>query len=375
MEYNVSEPIIREKHSYLRFLLVILFVAIVMSPALYIYIYYQNKPILGEVAPAQEKPAGEFPGSYGLADDSAVDTKASVSGTLYLSSVRTMASDTAPLPKIYTYSLNDKKLTPISSRAQFDWHMFSPTTAAVLAKTTSSDDTTWQPFSYDLKTGALTGLQNVQGSNVDNLDTSLDNGSYAYSFQTKEQAVSDGGSFDNWNIAIHVKNGEVTKIVKAREPKWLPGGTELLYVGEGGVYRYDVVSKATTLVFAKYAPLVADDIAVSPDGKKVILTRPLSGSLSVLSFGETGELVEIGRIMPVGSFYLRPVFSSDGNYYAVTATNVSKVTNNKGVSNYPINNAVEIRSVTNGAVLQSLPLPDDSLVPLLINSWLPSATL
>jgi hypothetical protein len=374
MEYNIPEPIVTERHSYLNFLLILLMVALVMSAALHGYLWYQKKQLaVNEIAAPAEQPDEEYPGSYGLDGEVVADNPAVISGVVYFNSSMAGASGTAPVPHTFRYSVVDKKVTPVGTQSQSDWQRFGSTTAAVLATTSTAEETALvQPQQYNLKTGVMTVLKNVGGSDVENLAVSPNGTSYAYSYQSVEQTHENNRLIQNWNIAIHTKDGAVVKIEKAHEPKWLPNGTQILYVAEDGVHRYDIPTKTDIPVFSNYAPHSRfDDIAVSPDGQTVILTKPNTNLLAVTSFTDAGLLQEVGRIISEDTGYSRPLFSFNGQFYAVIATTISDIKNVDGQYTYTPHSALEVRSTMSTEVLQSVPLPDASEGSIQLSSWLP----
>ena len=369
MEYNTPEPIVTERHSYLKFLLVVLFVAIAMSAALHGYLWYKKSLIPKDVPvmEAVEESTGDYPGSYGLNEEVSMDNPPHLSGVVYFTNL------VDGLPHVFRYAFAEKKITPVGTQAQSGYQVVRPGVALVIARTTSTNEqNAWQPAEYTLSTGAVKTLQNVQGFSVENLAVSPADGSYAYSYQNEDQAAENKGLVENWNIAIHTKNGEVQKIEKAHEPVWLPNGTQLLYIAEDGVHRYDTITKVATLVFADYAPLSRlEDIAVSPDGKTVILTKPNENTLSVASFTETGMLQEVGRIVSDDSGYSRPLFSFDGHSYVVLATKLGEVTTtDDGQMTYTTHATAEIRPIGSAQVIDSIPVTDVSEGSLNFTGWL-----
>ena len=170
----------------------------------------------------------------------------------------------------------------------------------------------------------------------------------AYGFQINESA--QGLSVMDSNVALYyIQSGETYTIAAAAKPIFFKNGTKLLYLGNNGIYEFDIETKTSQLVYATTPNrLLADDFTVSLDSQYLVMTFAEFSLISVaVNTSDTiTEFTELGAVVGTGGVYSNPTIASDGRMYAVQVA---------GSGNTHI---IEIRSLRNDAVLKSILLTD-----------------
>ena len=309
---------------------------------------------------------------YGLGATPAAEA---MSGVIYYSAQTPKTDETDALPYSYEFDVTGDTASPGALQPQYAVNPLTATTSLVIASVTHNYSTdSWQPQIYNVETTELSLLPNEGGHHVQDLVLSPDHTMYAYSYQVIPAADSEEQIDDNWRIAIRTFGSDtVTTIPAAHGPKWLNGGSQILYIGSGGVYRYDIATEKSELVlggariYTKY-----DEVAVSSDSQSVILTIPDINLISVLHFDDpyTSKLVEDGRVFADATSYSSPVISPDGKSYAVLATKISDYKEDEGEVTFTSTNTIELRQLHASAVVKGLVIPEAPNGTIFISNWI-----
>lgn len=346
------EPIIKEKHSYLKPLLVTLALVILCTISYQGYLMYTR---------SQVKPAITIPTltSYGL--DGETDPNAIPLGNLYYTVTSEETPERDALPYIYRYTLEDNTSEQIAATPMKAYIPYTATTSLVLASVnTNYSNSSWQPHLYNTDTEAVTLLPNVSGLNVQDLTLSPDNTKYAYSYQPSEVPGESYNDINSWNIAVHtIGSDEVEVIEGGIEPGFGNGGTEVMYLTKEGINSYNLLTSETKQVFTEYTPYKkSDGLAVSADGTTIIFTKPSANLLSISHLDTnqaTTSYVEKGRLVMGQTGYTKPIISPDGLFYGVISSTIEEIGKNTD-GNYAVNlrNNFQIRQVISMNILKSI---------------------
>jgi hypothetical protein len=228
-----------------------------------------------------------------------------------------------PAPYLFKLSLQEETQGVYLS---FPATSFAPSgnvyAVATVRLASSSDPDRWQPIWTDPTKDWFVALPHIEnGYNEVELTASPDDIYYAYTYQTVDQVNSL--AIDDWNIALYnFDTKEVIVIEEATEPTFARNGKLFLYMKKDGIYSYDLTTASTTLVSNLYQNLsFIDDMAVSTDGNRLILSSPLLNLISVQLIDTDMQTFEQGRIIMPGTGYRHPIISSDGQWYMVLAAN------------------------------------------------------
>jgi hypothetical protein len=372
MNYQDSEPIVTERKNYLSILLVILGLVVVLA-ALYLgYLQYQDKQLKKAALLTEGKILSE-----GL--DTPIGTTPMPSGVIYFGA--TVATTTSVEPRVYSYNIVNNTISTLSEDIQTEViPMGTSTRLAILSKDQYGATDSFQPYRLNLLTQEWQQLPNLAGHRVTDLTVSPDGTKYAFSYQDLANVDSETPQLlPKWNIAVYTFGADTPTIIQSgRRPQWLNNGTELLYLSEQGIMQYTIDSQVSKLVFEKYQPFTSfDDIAVSPDSQRVIMTKPSENLISVLSFSQdnarSGRLLEIGRLVSEDTTYTNPTFAPDSKYYVTTANKIKNfaMSIDAGQVNYTYDNEyfLQTRYSDNAEVIQSIPLPNVSADGVIISNW------
>lgn len=130
---------------------------------------------------------------------------------------------------------------------------------------------------------------------------------------------------DNWEIIVHNAYTEITKIIpEAHQPVWVNNGEDLLFLKKDGLYHYSVSAETISPVLREWQGEIerTAQLAAAPVGEGLVMTVPQMNSIFVLSFDRAGGTYATriqGVISSPDTTYTSPVFSPDGNRYAVLA--------------------------------------------------------
>ena len=277
MNYQDSEPVVIEKKSYLPILIILLGVVVMIVVFYQGYLMYQIKNNFQTVITPEVGIT-----SFGL--NSSLNSAVMPSGTIYISAVFASTSQSEPLS--YKFNVASNSLDLLSDQTLSNAVPLSSSSfVAILSNDQYGATDSYQPHLLDKNTKLSTVLPNVSGHGVTDLTVSPDGSKYAYSYQIgKDSNTSEPQLLSQWHIAIHEQNSErVLLIDGGSKPNWVNNGSQLLYMGEKGLFVYDIASGTARLVFETYAPFTTfDDIAVAPDSTQVVLTKAnLSSSVCV----------------------------------------------------------------------------------------------
>lgn len=300
------------------------------------------------------------------------DANATPTGHIVYTSPVILTQDSNQPSYTYTYDLTTGTARTIIDQPTRDYSPIDVKRTGVIApRDTNNTNQSWQPHVYDIDKQKLTEVANIAGFLTNDLTYSPDDSLYAYSYRTDNNDLDNLGYIDNWKIAVHnTKTNELITIDRAAEPTWINDGADLLYTSPDGIFRYNLKTKTAVNVFSNYLPLsFSDDMAVSPDGKQVILTIPFirdKHAIILFSFSNddsvNGILTEKARIVSGDIIYTHPVFSPEGKFYAVAAT----VTDTDAVSR----DSIEIRTLEAAEPVNTLPLPISTHREIALEAWI-----
>ncbi len=313
-------------------------------------------------------------------------TPGSLSGLLYYTTPTVLIQDSEHPSQSYAYDIAGNSVEPTITSPARDAQVLSNGLIALVAPV-DGDNTSrsWQPQQYDPSGQKLVPLSNVAGYYVNDIKYAADGKHFAYNYRSEENPPTNFGYLTDWKIAIHdTESTEVMTLDSAAEPEWINGGADLLYISPEGVFRYNVASKTTTRVWSDFVPFgYGDDMAVSPDSKKVVLTIvDILGMrmIAVLQFAggdsEHGELtlqtMKTVEIAQNDSVFTHPVFSPDGTYFAVATGRRNAGAAAGGLA--PYEDVIEIRPVSNLESVHTLSVPNPTHTEISLEAWLPAIT-
>ena len=369
MNYQDSDPVVTEKKSYLPVLITLLGVVVMIVVFYQGYVMYQIKNNFQAVVTPEVGIT-----SFGL--NSQLNSNMMSSGTIYFSA--TFASTSQSEPLSYKFNVASNSLDLLSDQTLTNAVPLSSSSfVAILSNDQYGGSNSYQPHIFDKNTKLSKVLPNVAGRGVTDLTVSPDGSKYAYSYQKEEdRSATEPQLLSLWHIAIHELNSErVLLIDRGSQPEWVNNGTHLLYMGEKGLFLYELASGKTKLIYETYAPFTTfDDIAVSPDSLKVVLTKANLSMISIFDFKQEQEnptLIEMGRIISEDTTYSDPVISPDSKFYVTNAEKINNFNLNIEENTYSYANsyALEIRQINNATVLEALPLDGVGTSTVSISKW------
>ena len=369
MNYKDSNPVVTEKKNYLPVLIMLLGVVVMIVVFYQGYVMYQVKNNFQAVVTPEVGIT-----SFGL--NSPLNNTVMSSGTIYFSA--TFASTSQSEPLSYKFNVASNSLDLLSNQTLTNAVPLSSSSfVAILSNDQYGGSNSYQPHLFDKNTKLSTVLPNVAGHGVTDLTVSPDGSKYAYSYQKENYIKTDEPQLlSQWNIAVHELNSErVLLIDGGSKPKWVNNGSQLLYMGEKGLFIYNIASGTAQLVFETYAPFtIFDDIAVAPDSTQVVLTKANLNMISVLDLKQELEktnLIEKGRIISEDTTYSDPVISPDSKFYVTNAEKINNFNLNIEQMTYTYSNsyALEIRRIDNATALQTLPLKGVGTSTVSISNW------
>jgi dipeptidyl aminopeptidase/acylaminoacyl peptidase len=312
--------------------------------------------------------------SYGL--DEPLDNNQKIFGKLNMTSVEFPSEDHDSVETFgYQYDITEKYSNAISSSPISFVGGNTENGQLVLAEIAGDDeDKSWQPHIYNAAEESMIMLPNVGGLNVTDLSVSPDGKKYAYAYQTKESQMPEESVIGSWKIAIHTFGDDfVETIDNASDPEWLNEGSQIVFLSEEGIKRYDVATRLDGLISEKYTQITSDDdLAVSPDSQSVIFTKPSLNMLSVFKFGNgdslTGSLEEVGRMVSENIGYSNPLFSPDSKHYLVTSTKFIG-SSDTTFRTEDVIKRFEVRQVNSREVQETVNIEEINILNISINSW------
>lgn len=358
MEYNQSEPVVTERKSHLK-LLIILLVSIVSLVALYQgYILYQKNHL-----PAY---APETLESFGL--DTNIATSTLPTGVVYYSATIPNTENGDGQSHVYAYNLETESTVLLALSPMTDYIKINNDEALVLAPTSQyQEQSGWQPQIYNNKTETLKPLINVGGYNLKNLTMSPDGTRYAYSYQETMTAEDSKEILANRKVAVHSLNeAEIVTIDKADNLVWFNDGLKALYLSSDGIYQYSFETKQSELLFNGYSVFSGlDNINLSSDQQTVVLAKPDENIISYLTLVD-GQLVEKGRAVKDDITYRHSVTSPDGKYLLTLAERIENINLVDDNYTYDSNYVAELRIMGSDVVIKTVPLNGEKI----FNQWL-----
>ncbi len=369
MNYQDFEPVITEKKNYLPILIMLLGLVVIMVALYQGYSMYKTKNITQTVA----IPKIDIT-SFGL--NAPLNIAIQPTGTIYFGAAFASTSQSEPLE--YTFNVAEKSYDLLIDQAITNAvPQSSSSFFAIISNDQFGASNSYQPHLLDKNTKLSTVLPNVSGHEVTDLTVSPDGSKYAYSYQMEtDLQAPEPQLLSQWHIAIHELNSErVLLIDGGSQPEWVNNGSQVLYMGEKGLFLYELASGNTQLVFESFAPFTSfDDIAVAPDSSQVVLTKANLSMISILDFKQDLEktmLIEKGRIISEDTTYYNPVISPDSKFYVTNAEKINNFDLNFEQMTYTYNNsyALEIRQINSATVLEVLPLDGVGTSTVSISNW------
>ncbi|OGG41481.1 hypothetical protein A2837_03160 [Candidatus Kaiserbacteria bacterium RIFCSPHIGHO2_01_FULL_46_22] len=133
----------------------------------------------------------------------------------------------------------------------------------------------------------------------------------------------------NWKTLISNEAGEVqSEIPDAAHPTWMPNSDVLLYLRSDGIYAYDmdVGAELRLISFLErgevFTSVIGIMFEVSPDGRRLVVTTPGRGNVSVYEVTATMDVTKLYSRDNDSVSYSWPVVSPDGMSYAVIARDI-----------------------------------------------------
>ena len=323
-------------------------------------------------------PIGTKDQNFGLANDS---KNIAVQGKFLLSGKKT-ESAAGTYIQSYALQLGNKDVKPtllfpkLQISAMTEFFDKNLTKAFVLSATEQSvrtDPDHLSIFDVDLKTGEIKLLESTKSSGERNFAWSAEAKLLAFNrLKTQEQNTPyiDLLPLENWEIVIvNPGTDEVVSIIKdAFQPKWLGGGSKLLFLKKDGLYIFDIGTKELKKLVAVEPGknvISTSMIDLSKDGSHIIWTVPASGIITVYKVSkDTSVIEELGRIQQNGTEFYWPIFSPNGKQYAVQA-----IDSLKGQDLYRKNPRIEVRETEGRAIIFSSPLDEFDFNQLFSDGW------
>jgi len=254
--------------------------------------------------------------SFGL--ESLDDTEYSLNGTIYFTAQ--VKDEPQSFIGIHARSFSDDTgglYSPYAARSFAKG--FEQTEMYIANVLDTNDPDGWRVMWHNSFDGTEGLVEHTFGWNETDLTTS-DTGLFAYSFQ--EEDKSESQSIADWKIAVHHFDGGIGPVIidEAIEPHFSSDGNSLFYMKQDGIYRFDFASSTENLIFGNYTNLsTLDSFAFHTQTGTIIAAIVSWKIISVVQILNSDDVLEIGRIVTPGTVYRNPIFSPDGNHYAVQA--------------------------------------------------------
>jgi|GEM_PF-6080823 len=266
---------------------------------------------------------------------------ADLSGRVIYSGVP-QTSDIAA-PKTYSLNLTNNEMQVVNESERFDIYSSS----AVEFSTADNDkDFFFRALAVSDSAGTSTVVKRVVHAVVpERLGTlaeeSLDQyGTMSWSENGKLLArgvlmenvpEAEKTSTENWQVVLTDEGGEVKlEIPDAANPVWMPNSNVLLFLRSDGIYAYDMSVEREVRIISflgqnkqPFSSVIGIMFEVSPDGRRLILTTPGTGNISVYEVSPTLDVTKLYSHENQSVNYSWPVVSPDGMSYAVIARDIA----------------------------------------------------
>lgn len=188
-------------------------------------------------------------------------------------------------------------------------------------------------------------------------------------FTTKDIVETQQMKLSNWKVMlINTESEETLFIDNAASPQWLLESKSVAFIREDGVYKLHLASGEETLIYDGYTNLSAyTGLAIDSRERYLVLTMPTNNRMSLAQLSDSGKsATELYYWNDGITKYSSPVFSPDGNTYAVVTNDDASF---DPIYNIYSNNVVTILSPYNTAFLHEVPLSSLPNSELKISSW------
>jgi|GEM_PF-6496240 len=223
--------------------------------------------------------------------------------------------------------------------------------------------------SINFDTGLETAYPSVEESEMHTFSYSLESKMLAFNAWKRYSNEFLFSSIDNWKVVVlDTENNTTFNIDNAHNPLWLPGGESLVYMRDNGIYTYNIRTKEEKPLYILPGDrqfYVATSATISPAKDKLLLMLDGNIILYDLIYSEgisVPELKESGRFGSAGVQYFWPLFSPDGQYYAVQAIDV----HSDGYRDEP---RIEIRHISSTVPVSSFQTGDFIFESSILNQW------
>jgi hypothetical protein len=246
----------------------------------------------------------------------------------------------------------------------------------VLARTQSQQESDGLSiFAYSSSSEELAPISALSGRGERNLEWSAAAKSLAFN-RMKGSEGSYGSMLlvNNWEVQIwNPETGEIDHtIADAWKPQWSPDGKSLVYLKPDGLYAMTLESGVEKKLESIPEGTVVTTMAmlgISPDGTKLVWTTPKAGVIRIFALSNWADvsIEEVGRIETPETEYYWPVFSPEGDFYAVQA--IDKLA---GDDLFRKNARMEIRNINNAAPVVTSPIDGFDFDQLFTTAWVKS---
>jgi Tol biopolymer transport system component len=338
----MDEPQMTSRRVYtlkdtLRLLLwVILVLALFAALAVWVWLQISRAPEVGQ------NPATSFQPNIGLNENSLDSTP---TGRLFASGIHTSSTDPTQQSSVI-FSLDLDNGEPISvltnpflfepshirffDRNQLNLSLLKTVTPASLAE--SEVPAMYLQTIDTLREEVLTVHAEARGPSITSPEVSPDQQHLAFIRLIDESLNGTAAAFEvsNWEVVVtDFETGEVvTTIAGAAQPRWSANGEYLLFLTEDSVSIYHLMSGLVTealtlqpLTDTQATANIQTGLDVSSDGRRLVLTEPYRNQITVFEIRswQDGTVEFLGRITTPDNQYYTPIFSPDGDFYAVYA--------------------------------------------------------
>ena len=264
--------------------------------------------------------------------------------------------------------------SPTSMMAEFA-DPSDPTKIFYLSEVTTND---FAIHATDLETGETDVFPDGRGQGIRSFEWSESGQMLAFNRMNKmPDSTVDLTELENWEIVILNAAGEqINAIDKARQPKWSPDGTKLLYFRVDGLYLMDLEDNSEVKIqdVGEGGRITGTTMMdLSANGTTLVWTTAKRGTISLfeITSWDEFEFNELGRIETADTEYYWPVISPEGAFYVVQAIDGFKFNEEQGIE-IRENPRFEVRPIDSRTVAYSYPLDSFAFNLLFTDDWIAS---
>ncbi len=247
------------------------------------------------------------------------------------------------IPKTYSLDINNGAMTVTNESEKFK---VIATSEVEFLSPDNTQDFFLRSIHEDKTSGTSTLVRRVLHANLpDKMDVIAEESVFQYGPMSwsslkkqlarslfVESSPSDEKVFTtSWKVVISDETGVVVEeLTDAFNPVWMPNSNVLLLLHSDGIYAYDTGSGAEVRLInlsdqSEQLPSVSIGtmFEVSPDGKRLVLTTPGSGNISVYEVSATMDLKKLYSHQNPAVTYSWPLVSPDGKALAVIARDIT----------------------------------------------------